>query len=279
MFGYISANLSALDKQAQTRYRAYYCGLCRALKDRHGQIGRMTLSNDLTFLYILLSSLYEPKETVSEAHCALHPVKRRTFLNNEFAAYAADMNLLLSYYKALDNKKDEHDPAQAAAEQLLRKRYRRVRRLYPEKCEVVGECIERIGVLEDQKSTDVDSLCNLSGRMLGEAFVCRDDHWSPILQEIGAGLGRFVYFMDAYEDFNGDKRAHRFNPLTALHEQPDYESLCQQTLTLLIADATEAFELLPLEKDVDILRNVLYSGVWARYARMHQKKKEQSDGQ
>lgn len=279
MFGYISANQSALDKQAQARYRAYYCGLCRALKERHGQIGRMTLSNDLTFLFILLSSLYEPKETLAEARCALHPVKRRTFLQNEFSAYAADMNLLLSYYKALDNKKDEHDPAQGAAEQLLRKRFRRVRRLYPQKCECIGECIERIGVLEDQKSTDVDALCNLSGIMLGEVFACRDDHWTPILRQIGAGLGRFVYFMDAYEDYQADRRAHRFNPLTALHEQPDYEALCRQTLTLLIADATEAFELLPLEKDIDILRNVLYSGVWAHYARMHRQEKEQTDGQ
>ena len=37
-------------------------------------------------------------------------------------------------------------------------------------------------------------------------------------------------------------------------------------MEMLIAEATEHFELLPLEKDLDILRNILYSGVWQRYA-------------
>ena len=40
MFGYISANLAALDKEQQTRYRAYYCGLCRVLREKYGQQGR-----------------------------------------------------------------------------------------------------------------------------------------------------------------------------------------------------------------------------------------------
>jgi hypothetical protein len=48
------------------RYQAYYCGLCRTLKERYGDLGRLTLSNDMTFLLILLSSLYEPEEDVSK---------------------------------------------------------------------------------------------------------------------------------------------------------------------------------------------------------------------
>ena len=61
MFGYITANMATMDKEQQTRYRAYYCGLCRVLREHYGQAGRMTLSNDMTFLAIVLSSLYEPK--------------------------------------------------------------------------------------------------------------------------------------------------------------------------------------------------------------------------
>lgn len=282
MFGYISVNPSSLDKEALARYRAFYCGLCRALKKHYGQVGRMTLSNDMTFLSILLSSLYEPAESKDSARCVLHPVKRRDFLQTEATAYAADMNILLSYYKCLDHKNDDHDPAQGAQARLLERGFHRVRRAYPEKCDLVGDCLERIGVLEDQKSTNVDALCNLTGQMLGEVFVWRDDHWAQTLRDIGSGLGRFVYFMDAYEDYDADRRLHRFNPLTVLHQMPDYETFCRETLNLLIADATEAFETLPLEQDVDILRNVLYSGVWARYARMHArdlKAKEQPDGQ
>ena len=65
MFGYITANMGTLDKDQQTRYRAYYCGLCRVLRENYGQAGRLTLSNDMTFLAIVLSSLYEPKVNTS----------------------------------------------------------------------------------------------------------------------------------------------------------------------------------------------------------------------
>ena len=57
----------------------------------------------------------------------------------------------------------------------------------------------------------------------------------------------------------------RFNPLKGWHDRPDYEAFCLETLELLVAEATESFEILPLEQDLDLLRNVLYSGVWQRY--------------
>ena len=282
MFGYVTPEKNELKVRELARYRAYYCGLCRALKKRYGQIGRMTLSNDMTFLCVLLSSLYEPKETSGDIHCALHPLKKRAYVSDEMTDYAADMNLLLAYYKCLDNSKDDHDPIQSTRAKMLAKGFRHVKKLYPKKCELISEYLERIGVMEDQKSTNVDALCNLSGLMLGEIFAWHEDHWADTLRETGAGLGRFIYFMDAYEDYDADKRLRRFNPLTELHEMPDYEAFCKDTLNLLIADATSAFETLPLEQDIDILRNVLYSGVWSRYARMHardKKAKEQPDGQ
>ena len=67
MFGYITANMTTLDKEQQTRYRAYYCGLCRVLREQYGQVGRMTLSNDMTFLAIVLSSLYERPQQAAGA--------------------------------------------------------------------------------------------------------------------------------------------------------------------------------------------------------------------
>ena len=59
MFGYIVPVLTALSEEQKQRYHAYYCGVCHALRNRHGQISRLSLSNDMTFLALLLSSLYE----------------------------------------------------------------------------------------------------------------------------------------------------------------------------------------------------------------------------
>ena len=61
MFGYVAPVLSVLNDEQRLRYRSLYCGVCHALKERHGQSGRLSLSNDMTFLAMLLSSLYEQK--------------------------------------------------------------------------------------------------------------------------------------------------------------------------------------------------------------------------
>lgn len=272
MFGYISLNTGALEPEAAQRYRTHYCGLCRSLREKFGIKGQLTLSNDMTFLVLLLHSLYDPECQTGEERCAAHPLKAHPYCRSRFTDYAADMNLLLSYYKLRDNQQDDHSILQGMGANTLKKYVRDIETRYPDKCAVIKEALSSIFELEREKSADIDSLCNLSGRMLGEVFVCdARDVWAALLRRVGEGLGRFVYFMDAYEDYAQDQKKKRFNPLVSLHDQPDYEGFCQETLNLLIAEATEAFELLPLEENLDLMRRVLYGGVWMHYHRMHEK--------
>ena len=275
MFGYISVNQADLSKERFARYQSHYCGLCLALREGFGQKERLTLSNDMTFLAILLGSLYEPKEQQLDFHCPAHPLKKHTGVLSDAARYAADMNILLSYFKCLDNEADEKNPAGALKTALLRRAFGTVQAKYPEKCAFVKDCLDKISALERQNSLDVDGLCRLSGDMLGEIFVWKKDIWQDALRQVGQGLGQFVYLMDAFEDFDGDVKKHRFNPLKALHGQKDYTEIIGQSLTLFAADAARAFEVLPLVQDIDILRNVLYSGIWARFVRLTQKKNKE----
>ena len=41
-----------------------------------------------------------------------------------------------------------------------------------------------------------------------------------------------------------------------------------------MAEAAEHFEMLPLEQNLDLMRNVLYSGVWQRLILMEKKAEE-----
>lgn len=280
MFGYMAVAVKELTEAEHRHYRAYYCGLCRALQREYGQKSRLTLSNDLTFLAILLSSLYEPKERSAALRCMLHPLQKQPSVQNAAVSYAAAMNILLTYHKLLDNREDDKSVLSAAGAKLLRGAYEKVRMQYPEKCAAVLECLRAIRALEAQESRDVDALCRLSGQMLGTVFAWKKDAWEGLLRAVGEGLGQFIYFMDAYEDYDDDLRKGRFNPLTELHRQADYEEFCLGTLKMLVADAMAAFDLLPLEKDLSILKNVMYTGIWASYARMHKEQwtvKEKAD--
>ena len=57
MFGYVTIHEPELKVKDLNKYKAYYCGLCRVLKEDYGFMGQMTLTYDMTFAIILLSSL------------------------------------------------------------------------------------------------------------------------------------------------------------------------------------------------------------------------------
>lgn len=282
MFGYIAPALNLLSDDLQKRYRACYCGLCRELQAISGGSGRLTLSNDMTFLGMLLQSLYEPDETIQTGRCLLHPLKKSEKTLSGMSSYAAEMNLLLMYYKLADNIRDERSPAAKIGMSRIRKPFLEIEKSHPDTCRAVGEILMEINNLEDEAATrgireeDLDHICNLSGKMLAITFVPDpNDVWAQTLFRIGEGLGRFVCFMDAYEDYDRDRKKGHFNPLIPFHDRPDYESFCKDSMEMLIAEATEAFEYLPLEKDLEILRNVMYSGIWQRYVFLQDQKEKE----
>ena len=97
MFGYVSAHKPELRMREFYKYKAYYCGLCKVLRDKYGFLGQMTLTYDMTFLVILLTSLYESETKQEEHRCIVHPAKKQKMLHNEITEYAADMNIILTY--------------------------------------------------------------------------------------------------------------------------------------------------------------------------------------
>lgn len=272
MFGYVLANLKTLSEDGGKRFRALYCGMCRSLKRRYGQISRFTLSYDMTFLALTLTSLYECEEARGEERCLPHPIKAHPYAENEMIDYAADMNVLLAYQKCRDNIEDDHDLKSAAGSAMLKKAYRKAAEKWPDKAKAIEQWMLKNAEAEKRGEKNVDTGMNLTGAMLGELFVYKDDFFQSELRRMGENLGRFIYFMDAYEDLEKDVQKGRYNALRAFAGQADYEDLCKATLSMVIADCADAFERLPITQDAELIRNILYSGVWARYGYIQNKK-------
>lgn len=278
MFGYISPNTSALNDEQNKRFRAVYCGLCHTLRERHGLIGCATLSYDLTFLALLLTALYEPSEIVGQERCVPHPFKTHTYVVSEPFGYAADMNLALAYHKCQDNWQDDRSIPSLAQKQALKRGYAKVQTLYPKQCAAIETWLHEIHRIEFENRMDIDAPVNATGRMLGELFSWRSDCWSDSLREIGDGLGRFIYFMDAYDDLPQDAKRGRFNPLKPYQGDAAFESMCRDAMVMMMGDCTQAFEQLPILQDADLLRNVLYSGVWGKYVQIQKKRRTNEKG-
>lgn len=274
MFGYIVVHKPELKVREYETYRASYCGLCHSLKKRHGRSGQMTLSFDMTFLALLLTGLYEPHTVTGCSRCLAHPAQRHHYRQNPYFDYAADMNVLLTYYKCLDDWKDERKLRALLFAKLLEGRMKKIREQYGEKAEKTERLLDELGELEKKNICDIDKTAGFFGEIMAELFVCRQDEWEEKLRRMGFFFGKFIYLMDAYEDIEDDLKRGRYNPLTELYKKDTFEQECQQILKMMMAETSRVFEMLPILEDAEILRNILYAGVWTRYGQIRCRRKE-----
>ena len=274
MFGFVTASLKELTKEQRTRYGAVYCGICRQIRIRDSQTARLGLSYDMAFLALLLMSLYEPEETAGDHACALHPIRPRPWVDNEYIAYAADMNVALAYYKAMDDWTDDKTLYARMKVGMFGKNYEQIAARFPRQCKAIADCIGEISRLERANCDNPDEPAGAFGLLMGELLVYREDLWAPILRQMGMALGRFVYLADAAVDYRRDKRKKKYNPYIAMATGEDWPRW-EEYLVLAMGRCTAEFEKLPLVQDKPLLDNILYSGVWGNFAR---KKKERRDG-
>lgn len=274
MFGYVTVCEPELKVKDLKKYRAYYCGLCRTLKEDYGFMGQMTLTYDMTFAVILLSSLYETTTKHEEHRCKVHPAKRQHMLRNEITSYAAAMNVLLAYYHMEDDWQDDRKVSSLMTKSLIQGKAKKIIEKYPRQSEIIRKSLKELGECEHENSMDIDRAAGCFGRLMAELFVWKEDIWEKTLRKMGFYLGKFIYLMDAYEDLPEDGKKNRYNPLKELAKRPDYEAQMEQILRMMIAESTVRFEQLPCLVDVDILRNILYDGVWNHYNKIQMKKRE-----
>lgn len=267
MFGYILANKDALSDAEQQRYRSLYCGLCRQLHKRYGTAARLTLSYDMVFLVLVLSSMYEPKENLLSERCIIHPIKKQPKAQSRFVDYAADMTVLLSYEKVLDDRRDEGGVLSAGAQKALHSAYREASARHPRKAQAISDLLSELYDAED-KNSGIDEGANLFGRVMAEVFDCGESLWGDSLRAFGEALGRFIYVLDAYADFDKDNKKGRYNPLDSNADE--------SVLEVLMGDVSAIFEALPLVQDTGIMRNIIYSGVWIRYRAEKNKRGDRS---
>lgn len=277
MFGYVTIYEPELKVKDLKKYKAYYCGLCRMLKEKYGFMGQMTLTYDMTFAVILLSSLYENASEAERHRCKVHPIKKQMMLRNEITDYAAAMNVLLAYYHMEDDWQDDRKVTSLMTKSMIHGRVRRIIEEYPRQSRAIRSALEELSSCEKEECTDIDRTAGCFGRLMEELFVYREDIWERNLRKMGFFLGKFIYIMDAYEDLPEDLKKGRYNPLRDMYGKDDYEGRMKQILCMMIAESTAEFERLPCLLDVDILRNILYDGVWNRYNKIQMKKSEDQD--
>ena len=171
MFGYVLPNKGELKVRELEEYQGWYCGLCRRLQKEYGFSGRLSLNYDMTFLAMILSSLYDVDKKVTYGGCVAHPIRKRYKYDTMYVSYAASMNILLTYYKCMDDWQDDRNLIRGTYGVVLHQAGRRVSGQYPDQSEMIRQCLEELKQAELRNEADLDLVSGLFGRICGALFA------------------------------------------------------------------------------------------------------------
>lgn len=274
MFGYVVMNKPEMKFKDFDLYRSFYCGLCRELREKYGISGQLSLTYDMTFVVMLLSGLYEPPTRKGTTRCIMHPIQKQQVRKNAITEYAADMNLLFTYYKCMDDWKDEKKYSRLGYAKLLERKNEALVQRYHKKTGTIIGLLDQLSYWEKAGESDIDKMAGCFGRIMEEIFAYREDEWETSLRRMGFFLGKFIYLLDAYEDVEKDAESGSYNPFSKDYIMEGFEERVRQILIMMLAEACREFEKLPIIKYAEILRNILYSGVWVRFETVSKKRRE-----
>ncbi len=172
MLGYVMAEKAELKMREFEVYSGYYCGLCKSVGARYGQISRFTLSYDFAFLALLLASLDEENDQIQPEHCLIHPIKKKNIVrNNKYIDYAGDMMLILVYYNLIDDVEDEGSLKARVSSSIFHHNYKKLRQKYAKMCQAIETQLENLKRLERERCKSIDKTGETFAVIMGNIFT------------------------------------------------------------------------------------------------------------
>lgn len=275
MFGYIMPEKPELKIREYDVYRAYYCGVCKAIGKRHGQIKRMTLTYDAAFLAMLLCSILNIETKLVKERCIVHPIKKSFVTYNEIIDYSSDINIILAYNNIKDKWKDDKSKAALVGMAALKKSYKKLMVEHSEKCAIINKRLEDLSLLEKAKCDSIDAAAEPFAKLMEEVLDYNklDDKTRQALRWMGYNLGKWIYLIDAFDDLEDDIKNSSYNPLLTHFKyngndiydfKNEIKSQVEFILLYCLGEASKAFELLATKENKGILENILYMGMLSK---------------
>lgn len=291
MFGYITPLKSEMKVKDFSRFKCYYCGLCCHIKKEFGNIPRMALNYDMTFLGLLLDGLNPDKVDVRSHICLVHPTEKKIVVdNNKAISYAASINISLFYYKLLDDANDDKDLKSKIAATFLLPYKKRFSDPIIKINVDIKKCLDELSNLEKNKSfSSIDEICDPFSKLVG--IVLRDYPYELIndsedirntLYSLGYSIGKWIYLIDALDDLKSDMEKNKFNPINFLYnkESLNYDEFIEIIkpkieFTILNCgyNCKENLVKLDLQRNKDILYNIIELGLMDKYINVINKTK------
>lgn len=280
MFGYIKSDNLNLYVKDTILYKAIYCGLCKGIGQTCGQTARFTLSYDLAFLSALLHNVMGIDVEINKEHCIIHPLTKKPIAKvDELTKRIALLNVILSYYKLEDAVNDKESGR--ARKVFFKTAYKKAKKLEPEMDQIINKRYLELRELEKQNIDSIDLSADPFGNMMAELVeVLAKEKTTEPLKEIAYNLGKWVYLIDALDDYDKDIKKKNFNVFVNAYKYSTKQELLEnksKELVLAISPALmkigENAKLLDYKFNHDLCDNILNRGLILETKRIMENKK------
>lgn len=265
MFGYVRPCRPELKCREWDLYRATYCGLCCTLRERYGLLAPMFLSYDMTFLALLLEKP-ETHTTLCKGRCHANLLlKKQRVQESEALNLCADYSIILTWHKLQDTLQDSGFIKKISSKILcffLKRTFIKASTLHPEFSSTTETALTDLQELENQQCPSMDQAANCFALILKETVPTNLDATSyRSLQLLLYHVGRWIYLIDARDDFEEDKKQGDYNPLLYFYgATPDDEAL-SLTLSHSLSLARSGLVFLDLGVRTPMIENILSLGL------------------
>lgn len=257
MFGFLPGPCGCSSRDDHSAWRSHFCGLCNTLRARYGLWSRWLINRDSTFLALTGSALAMQELQPARATCCNPLGKKRLLIQHHpQVQYAAAVTICGLAVKLRDDAGDEHGLRRRAARAggwLLRRAESKAR---ADLAAAGFPVAAAAGTIDSQSAAETpgSSLAAAVGptsRTYGAIFghmagLSGASSGTLALTDAGAALGRMIYTVDAWEDYESDLRRRRFNPLPA--SESTRREMVAEAVDRDLGTLTRALTALPLQR-------------------------------
>lgn len=264
MFGYVTVYKPELKIKEYEAYKGVYCTLCKEMGKEYGLLSRFLLSYDGAFYVLYKLGLSDENVTAKNSRCTFNPCKKCMKITCESDVYklAGTITVILAYFKLKDNLNDSNSVKKVILYLLLpyfSLLKRKAIKKHPDIYHKIKKGMEH--QFEIEKTTDVlpDKAAHSSADMLGWLFAYNEgDNTKESAYNFGYHLGRIVYFLDAFDDFQEDLKNGSFNPFSNSENLIDEAT---KSINMSVGVLTQIYNEQKKNQFSPITENIIYDGL------------------
>lgn len=273
MFGYILPDKPNMFMRDYALYKSFYCGMCKSIKCHQNTILRLSVNYDVTFINILLHGIMnEPLNFVTEG-CILNPIKKKCILKDDpISEKCVYLNTLLIDFKLRDDLTDKPSVSKRILRGLLKGKIKKSKSLLPKVAELLDKAyIEQVNI-ETKNQVSFDKVAHPFAICLEQIFEeLLGDKYTEEIGTVAYFLAKYVYLLDAIDDFEKDVKNKEFNVFAnnypeakTLADLLKYEDSIMEILSGILVTIKENYEKIPVFNTEGIITNTFWYGLGAR---------------